>query len=898
MLVRGGMVRWKRGVASQGLRQAVDYALGGSCDATVGTPAGIARALGYAPETVTRFIVENEQITSDQLDRQKLAAWVAGRDPDTEVMRGIRNPSPRADLLLDATINASKSFSIAAILDPEVGAAYDALQDRLRERIMLAWQRELNARRGKAGHRRMPLTRVEIVELRHARSRALDPHQHRHLWLNIKVLGEDGRWSNIDSRVALRFQTVINAEGDLDARTDPEWIAALARRGFSIGDDGEIEQLAHIVRPLSKRSRQIERNRANRLDQWRVEHPGVEPTPQDLTAIDQWAYAHERPTKPAAIDEADWLNLVRDEIIELDPRLAEERAPVAPVVSSLDDLDVDVLARRAVADADQRSTPSGGRFSRFDVHAGVLRALATTGVVAERSMLEPLIEQAVQRAIGRGCTDLLGADEVPPQVKGYLSNHTATLKRDVERRMVELASPGRSLTEEAVSRAERAFLPACRSLDEGQRAAAAALAGSDRLVTVTGPAGTGKTTMLRVACDLLRRNGRRPLLLAPTRKAAQVAGAETGADAASVHELLRAHGWTWDADDAGRDVWTWEPPANPIPRRYRLRRNDRVIVDEAGMIDLEAARALCITAEQTGIDLAFVGDPMQLRPVGHSGAMLLATEAATARVDLEDVHRFRKPDGAIDRGYAELTIALRDARNEDDRLAVADRLIAGGHVVELEPGQDPTAYLAERYLADTTVGLRVALVTATNDEAQRINDTIQRLRLTRGELQPRSVLFAQDSQPIYEGDLVQSRANEKNLGVSNRQLWRVRSITGGHASLESVSDPSRVRNVPASYVAEHVHLAYASTAHGAQGETADVSYTSGAMNGAAVYVGLTRGKLQNTLVLPPRVFDLREQIAETLALVAGEPTINGARKAACVDLARTAREAESSRPMF
>jgi len=72
--------------------------------------------------------------------------------------------------------------------------------------------------------------------------------------------------------VALRFQTVINAEGDLAARTDLEWIAALAKRGFSIGYGGEIEQLAHIVRPLSKRSRQIERNRTNRLDEWRLRH--------------------------------------------------------------------------------------------------------------------------------------------------------------------------------------------------------------------------------------------------------------------------------------------------------------------------------------------------------------------------------------------------------------------------------------------------------------------------------------------------------------------------------------------------------------------------------------------------------------------------------------------------
>lgn len=887
--MRGGMVRWKRGLGSQGLKQAVDYALGGSCDATVGTPAGVARALGYAPESVTRFVVEDERVTSDQLDRQQLAAWVAGRDPDTEVLRGVRNPSPRADLLLDATINASKSFSIAAILDPEIAAAYDALQDRLRERIILAWQRELNARRGKAGCVRMPLTRIEIVELRHARSRALDPHQHRHLWLNIKVLGEDGRWSNIDSRVALRFQTVINAEGDLAARSDPEWIAALAARGFSVGEDGEIEQLAHLVRPLSKRSRQIERNRANRLDEWRRDHPGLEPTPHDLTAIDQWAYAHERPAKPKALDEADWLNVVRDEILELDRALAHPRASLGPRGGALGDLDIDLLARRAVVDADLRSTPTGGRFSRFDVRGGVLRALATTGVVADRSHLEPLIEQALERALLDGCTDLLGAGEVPPQVKGYLSNHTAMLKQDVQRRMASLATPGRSVPEGNIVETERKVLPAGRSLDAGQRAAASVIAGSDRLVTATGPAGTGKTTMLRVACELLRKQGRRPLLLAPTRKAAQVAGSETGADASSVHELLRAHGWSWERDATGRDLWQWESPARPIARRYRIGRHDRVIVDEAGMLDLEAARALCVAVERTGADLAFVGDPMQLRPVGHSGAMLLATQATTANVSLEDVHRFRKPDGTIDHEYAGLTIALRDARTEDERLAVADRLIAGDHVVELDEGQDFTTYLAERYLDDTAAGERVALVTATNEEAQRVNDTIQRMRLSRGELKLDRVLHAQDAQPVYEGDVVQSRANEKDLGVSNRQLWRVRSIFGDRASLEALSDPSCVRKVPASYIAEHVHLAYASTAHGAQGETCDVSYTSGAVNGAAIYVGLTRGKHRNTLVLPPRVFDLREQIAQELTLGIAEPTIHEMRGAARLDLERAAR---------
>lgn len=60
------------------------------------------------------------------------------------------------------------------------------------------------------------------------------------------------------------------------------------------------------------------------------------------------------------------------------------------------------------------------------------------------------------------------------------------------------------------------------------------------------------------------------------------------------------------------------------------------------------------------------------------------------------------------------------------------------------------------------------------------------------------------------------------------------------------------------------------------------------MNGAAIYVGLTRGKLQNTLVLPPRVHELREQIAGTLALDAPEATAKAGRHAARVDLERAA----------
>ena len=203
-----------------------------------------------------------------------------------------------------------------------------------------------------------------MVELRHERSRSLDPHKHRHLWLNVKVQGRDGKWSNVDSRVALRFQNVINAEGDLASRTDPAWITALAAKGFTLNADGEIAQLQHLVRPLSKRSAQIEANKVARTAWWKEQHPGQEPSRDVLNQIDRWAWAAGRPDKPGQLDEDDWAALIRDELMTRRPaarQCALRRSPSPR--SRSQDLDLELLAAKAIVDADARSTGTGGRFS-------------------------------------------------------------------------------------------------------------------------------------------------------------------------------------------------------------------------------------------------------------------------------------------------------------------------------------------------------------------------------------------------------------------------------------------------------------------------------------------------------------------------------------------------------
>jgi hypothetical protein len=96
------------------------------------------------------------------------------------------------------------------------------------------------------------------------------------------------------------------------------------------------------------------------------------------------------------------------------------------------------------------------------------------------------------------------------------------------------------------------------------------------------------------------------------------------------------------------------------------------------------------------------------------------------------------------------------------------------------------------------------------------------------------------------GDQVATRRNDRELKVSNRDRWTVVAVCSDGSLV--TSGRSGDRTLPAEYVREHVELAFATTVHGAQGETAPNAHlligdTTGA---AAAYVGMTRGRHRNT----------------------------------------------------
>lgn len=128
--------------------------------------------------------------------------------------------------------------------------------------------------------------------------------------------------------------------------------------------------------------------------------------------------------------------------------------------------------------------------------------------------------------------------------------------------------------------------------------AARAIAGSDRLVLVVGPAGTGKTHTTARAVAALHAQDRPVVGLAPSGKAADVLATAAGCETDTLAGFLTRH--------QGSDVSRW--PAGTT-----------VVLDEAGMAATTDLARLVRLARRNRWRLVAVGDPDQLPAVGRGG---------------------------------------------------------------------------------------------------------------------------------------------------------------------------------------------------------------------------------------------------------------------------------------
>ena len=231
------------------------------------------------------------------LTGQGYEAWVAGLDPDTDRARGRLRTDPRAVRFVEVTINGPKSWSLAAELHPDVAAAYEAAQDRAAAQV-IGWLAEHATTRvgPRAAQVAVPVDRIEAVTVRHYTSRAGDPHRHLHLQMNARVFAA-GMWRGLDTVAVRDCINAINGIGHAAVACDPDFRSTLAAHGYTLNNDGEIEQLTEYVGPFSRRAAQIATNIDRYETEWRTAHPGEQPGPGLWRAWDTRAWADGRPDK-------------------------------------------------------------------------------------------------------------------------------------------------------------------------------------------------------------------------------------------------------------------------------------------------------------------------------------------------------------------------------------------------------------------------------------------------------------------------------------------------------------------------------------------------------------------------------------------------------------------------
>lgn len=154
------------------------------------------------------------------------------------------------------------------------------------------------------------------------------------------------------------------------------------------------------------------------------------------------------------------------------------------------------------------------------------------------------------------------------------------------------------------------------TLDDGQLVAVERcvdMSSGNRIVPVTGPAGTGKTTIIRVVHSILTEAGYNVVLCAPTGKAAKRIHEATGIPAQTIHRLLEyPHPGERD-EKTGKALRSTDPKRNtknPLVENI-------IIADEYAMVNTEVHTNL-VAALRPGARLLMFGDANQLRPIESS----------------------------------------------------------------------------------------------------------------------------------------------------------------------------------------------------------------------------------------------------------------------------------------
>ena len=703
-------------------------------------------------------------------------------------------------------------------------------------------------RTGRAGIRQVDVRGLVAAAFTHRDARSGDPDLHTHVAVSNKVQTLDGRWLALDGRVLHKAK--VTASERYNTRLEAELSARLGVR-FAARDtaDGRrpVREITRVDRRLnerwSSRRAQIDVRRGVLAAGFQAAH-GRPATEVEALALAQQANLETRAAKHEPRSEAEQRAVWRADAVEVlgsagqITAMIERAVQYSPARFVVTDGWVTETARTVVETLQQ----SRATWQAWHVRSEAERRARDSGVGLDD------LDVAVQRVVDRALSDDVSIRLAPREpvaepaplrrrdgssvytVAGSQSYTSAAIVA-AEQRLLEAArrTDGRRVDDTTVGVAVAELVANGIWLNDAQAAMVRELACSgSRLQVALAPAGSGKTTAMRVLAQAWVDGGGRVVGLAPSAQAAAELSASIGTRCDTLAKFLttnRNH-----TADTGS-------PGDGIDARTL------VIIDEAGMAGTVELAETVDAVVGAGGSVRLIGDHQQLASVAAGGVLRDIAETVGA-VTLSELVRF------TDRAEAAATLALRAG----DPAAVAFYTDRGRVHVGDQATVVDHAYRA--WATDRRAGKDSVLLALTRDTVATLNARARADRIA-ADGPPTGEVTLADGTRASAGDTVITRRNDRRLTlgptgwVKNGDRWLITGIRpGGSLHVTHLATRSRIV-LPSDYVAAHVRLGYACTVHAAQGVTADTAHTvaSGDETRQLLYVAMSRGRTGNHVYL-------------------------------------------------
>jgi conjugative relaxase-like TrwC/TraI family protein len=751
----------------------------------------------------------------------------------------------RAVAGFDLTFSVPKSVSVvwgvadAIIQERIVAAHHAAVAD-----VIALFEREVAATRAGISDSDGAVAQVDVagvaaVAYDHFDSRAGDPQLHTHVVVANKVLTVmDRRWRSLDGRPVFASRTGLSAHYDalladrLSRDLGIEW--ELRQRGPDRNPRWEVTGVTDdLITEFSSRTREIELKKDDLIAEYVARH-GWMPSAKTIVELRAQATLATRPPKDVrslADLTAEWRQRAAERLgteptawsqtligREGDPLTAED-VPLAAIDAISAGVVAAVGVKRAVwthwnlvAEASKQTMDL--RFATTEDREAVI------GLVVDAAQSRSVVLTPPELALSPVRFQREdGTSRFRPR---HGEKYSSTAVLDAEARLLGRAEKVTPTV--AASVARRAAATGKVQLSAQQRRAVESICQSGRQVDVlVGPAGAGKTTTMRaLRTAWIAEHGQGSVVgLAPSAAASQALADDLRVACENTAKWLHEY-------DHGRT---------------ELRRGQLVIVDEATLADTKTLDRLTGIAAGARAKVLLVGDLHQLQSVDAGGAFALLVDRRADAPELNEIHRFanaweKEASLALSRGDVQVISAY--ARHKRIRDGLTDEMV-------------DAAYVAWR--ADCAAGRASILVTESARDVRALNERARAERLLLdGAVDHREAELV-DGCRASVGDVVITRQNDRRIRtmrggwVKNGDRWKVTDIRCDGAVVVKRMGPGRGGRtvLPAEYVAGHVELGYAVTAHRAQGITVDTAHVvvTSSTTRENLYVSMTRGRDAN-----------------------------------------------------